>query len=137
MAKNIIAGQKVGKEKIQRARELRKEMTPAEKILWEQIRDRRLAGLRFRRQQIIDGFIVDFYCHEPGLVVEIDGEGHEAQRVYDAGRDKVLSRRNLHILRFKNREIRENLEKVLSQIAAFCRGVTSPPNPLSDAERGK
>ncbi len=76
MAKNIVAGQKVGKEKIQRARELRKRMTPEEKTLWNRLRAKRFEGLHFRRQQIIDGFIADFYCNELGLVIEIDGEGH-------------------------------------------------------------
>jgi very-short-patch-repair endonuclease len=133
MAKNIIVGQKIDKEKLQRARELRKRMTPEEKILWARLRANRFSSSRFRRQQVIDGFIVDFYCHESGLVVEVDGEAHDAQKEYDAGREKVLSERNLRVLRFKNREIRENLGEVLSKIAEM----TSPPAPLSGAERGK
>jgi len=133
MAKNIITGQKIAKEKLQRAKELRKQMTPEEKMLWNRLRASRFSRVRFRRQQVIDGFIVDFYCHESGLIVEVDGEAHDVQREYDAGRDKALSRRNLQVLRFKNREIRENLGEVLSKIAE----ITSPPNPLSDTERGR
>ena len=60
--KNIIPGQKVTKEKLLRAKELRREMTPAEKILWNELRANKL-GVHFRRQQVIQGFIVDFYCH--------------------------------------------------------------------------
>jgi very-short-patch-repair endonuclease len=70
--KNIIPGQKVTKEKLQRAKELRREMTPAEKLLWNELRANKL-GVHFRRQQVIAGFIVDFYCHKVGLVVEVDG----------------------------------------------------------------
>ena len=71
--KNIIPGQRVTKEKLQRAKELRREMTPAEKILWQGVRAKKL-GVRFRRQQVIAGFIVDFYCHKGALVVEVDGD---------------------------------------------------------------
>jgi very-short-patch-repair endonuclease len=77
--KNIIPGQHVTKEKLQRAKELRREMTPAEKILWEELRGSKL-GVHFRRQQVIEGFIVDFYCHKTGLVVEVDGDVHDLQR---------------------------------------------------------
>ncbi|WKZ37082.1 MAG: DUF559 domain-containing protein [Anaerolineales bacterium] len=71
--KNIVTGQKVAKEKLERAKELRREMTPAEKILWQELRANKL-GVRFRRQQVIQGFIVDFYCHKSALVVEVDGD---------------------------------------------------------------
>ena len=77
--KNIIPGQRVKKEKLQRARELRRDMTPAEKILWQELRSNKL-GIHFRRQQIIAGFIVDFYCHKGGLVVEVDGDIHDLQQ---------------------------------------------------------
>jgi very-short-patch-repair endonuclease len=62
----IISGQRVTKEKLQRARELRREMTPAEKLLWQELRAKKL-GIHFRRQQVIVGFIVDFYCHKAAL----------------------------------------------------------------------
>ena len=65
--KNIIPGQKVTKEKLQRAKELRREMTPAEKILWNELRANKL-GVHFRRQQVIAGFIVDFYCHPVKII---------------------------------------------------------------------
>jgi len=77
--KNIIPGQRVTKEKLERAKELRRNMTPAEKLLWQEVRAKKL-GVRFRRQQIIAGFIVDFYCHRAALVVEVDGDIHDLQQ---------------------------------------------------------
>jgi len=124
MAKNIVIGQKVEKKKLQRAKELRRTLTPEEKILWQHLRTNRLAGLHFRRQQVIDGFIVDFYCHQSGLVVELDGTVHQTQKNYDAGRDRTLSQRKLRTLRIKNEEIRKNLEGVLARILDACRRVT-------------
>ena len=99
--KNIIPGQRVAKEKLQRARELRQEKTPAEKILWEELRANKL-GLHFRRQQIIVGFIVDFYCHKAGLVVEVDGEIHDLQQEDDRECEKAFSTLGLRIVRFRN-----------------------------------
>ena len=87
--KNIIPGQRVTKEKLQRAKELRREMTPAEKILWQGLRAKKL-GVHFRRQQVIQGFIVDFYCHRAGFVVEVDGDIHDLQQEEDARREKAL-----------------------------------------------
>src|SRR5215510_6030759 len=105
--KNIIPGQRVTQEKQQRARELRREMTPAEKLLWQQVRAKKL-GVRFRRQQVIQGFIVDFYCHKAALVVEVDGDIHDLQQEEDARREKVLIEMGLRIIRFKNDEILKN-----------------------------
>ena len=65
-------------------------MTPAEKILWEELRANKL-GVHFRRQQVIQGFIVDFYCHQAGLVIEVDGDIHDLQKEEDERREKVLS----------------------------------------------
>ncbi len=67
---NIVIGQKIARGMSERAKELRRNMTPAEKILWEKLRYNRLGGLQFRRQQIIDGYIVDFYCHIKALIIE-------------------------------------------------------------------
>ena len=119
-ARNIVIGQAADSVKLQRARELRKEMTPEEKMLWRHLRGNWLQGLHFRRQQAIDGFIVDFYCHAAGLVVEVDGPIHEAQADYDAERDRVLSERGLRMLRLKNEEVSGNISAVLNRIAAAC-----------------
>jgi very-short-patch-repair endonuclease len=122
VAKNIVIGQRVQEAKVARAKELRREMTPEEKILWQHLRANRLLGLRFRRQQIIDGFIADFYCHAAGLVVELDGSSHDQQTEYDAERDRIFSARGLHVLRVRNEEIRQQLRAVLLRIAKLCGG---------------
>lgn len=113
--KNIIPGQKVTKEKQQRARELRREMTPAEKILWEELRANKL-GVHFRRQQVIAGFIVDFYCHKSALVIEVDGDIHDLQQDEDARREKVFSEMGLRVIRFKNDEVLMNVSAVVGEI---------------------
>ena len=115
--KNIVQGQKVTKEKLQRSKELRSEMTPAERILCHELRGNRL-GAHFRRQQIIAGFIVDFYCHEAGLVIELDGSIHVKQSVEDVKRDKVLNEMGLRVIRFWNGDIENNLAEVLRKIHA-------------------
>jgi len=113
--KNIIPGQTVTKEKLQRAKELRRDMTPAEKILWQELRANKL-GVHFRRQQVIAGFIVDFYCHKAGLVVEVDGDIHDLQQEEDARREKALSEMGLRIVRFGNEEVVKNLSAVVGKV---------------------
>jgi len=114
--KNIVTGQKVTKEKLERAKELRREMTPAEKILWQEVRAKKL-GVRFRRQQIIQGFIVDFYCHKAGLVIEVDGDIHDLQQDEDARREKALREMGLRIVRFRNDEIMKKLSTVVGKVS--------------------
>lgn len=118
--RNIVIGQNVAPVKVQRAKDLRTQLTEEEKILWSYLRRNQLNGLHFRRQQIIDGFIVDFYCHATALVVEVDGEIHEKQVEYDVERDQILTRRGLRLLSIKNEEVRQNLHSVLVGIAAAC-----------------
>ncbi len=113
--KSIIPGQKITKEKLQRAKELRRDMTPAESILWRELRANKL-GVHFRRQQIISGFIVDFYCHRAALVIEVDGDIHDLQEKEDARREQVLMDLGLRIIRFRNDEILKNLAMVLGRI---------------------
>src|SRR5215207_7457908 len=110
--KNIIPGQRVTKEKLQRAKELRRDMTPAEKILWQELRANKL-GVHFRRQQVIAGFIVDFYCHKAALVVEVDGDIHDLQQDEDARREMVLREMGLGIVRFQNDKVVRELSAVL------------------------
>ena len=111
----IIPGQTVTKEKLQRAKELRHEMTPAEKILWQELRGNKL-GVHFRRQQVIAGFIVDFYCHKAGLVVEVDGDVHDLQQEEDARRERVLREMGLGIVRFGNEEVVRDLSAAVGKI---------------------
>ena len=103
------------KEKVERSRELRREMTPAEKRLWQEVRAKKL-GVHFRRQQIIAGFIVDFYCHRAALVVEVDGDIHDLQQEDDARREKVLREMGLTIVRFRNDQVLMNLSAVVEKI---------------------
>jgi len=119
--KNIVTDQKIDPEKLRRARELRREMTPAERRLWQALRSNRLGGFHFRRQQIISGFIVDFHCHAADLVVELDGDIHLSQRENDAERGKVLSEAGLRVYRFRNEQVMEDLQKVLRIILEACR----------------
>ena len=121
--KNIIPGQTVTKEKLQRAKELRREMTPAEKILWQELRANKL-GVHFRRQQVIAGFIVDFYCHKAALVIEVDGDIHDLQQEEDARREKVLSEMGLRIVRFRNEEVVKNLSAVVGKIRELVASYT-------------
>ena len=76
---NIVRGRRVEDAKLRKAKQLRREMTPAEQAIWQRVRKNQLGGLHFRRQQVIRGFIADFYCHTAGLVVEVDGPIHDAQ----------------------------------------------------------
>jgi len=103
-------------EKQALAEQMRQEMTPSEKRLWERLRANRLNGLAFRRQQVIGGFIADFYCRSARLVVECDGNVHAAQVEYDRERDQIISTYNLRVLRFTNDQIRDNLQTVLAHI---------------------
>jgi len=113
--KNIIPGQRVTKAKLERARELRRDMTAAEKILWNELRADKL-GAHFRRQQVIEGFIVDFYCHEAALVIEVDGDIHDLQKDEDARREKVLHDLGLMMIRFRNDEVLKHLKDVVGKI---------------------
>lgn len=114
--KNIVVGQKVTPEKRRMAKELRQNMTPTERILWQLLRTNKLAGWHFRRQQIIDGFIVDFYCHAASLIVEVDGGIHETQKEQDAARDAHLVSRGFRVLRVTNDEVNHDIEGVLKKI---------------------
>src|SRR5512141_628793 len=113
--KNIIPGQKVTKAKLERAKELRRDMTPAEKLLWQEVRANKL-GVRFRRQQVIAGFIVDFYCHKAALVIEVDGDIHDLQQEEDARREKALSELGLRVVRFRNDEVVRELSTVVGKV---------------------
>src|SRR2546428_5325993 len=103
--------------KLRRARDLRRELTLAERRTWKLLRNRRMLGLKFRRQHVISGFIVDFYCAELSLVFEIDGTGHAGtiQSDYDAARTTHLESRGLRVIRIPNGAVREEVLKSLLQ----------------------
>lgn len=98
------------------ARKLRKRMTNAEHILWHQLRNRRLDGVKFNRQLPIGQYVVDFCSREFGLIIEVDGEIHKTQRVYDSMRTQKLQSCGYRVLRFTNYEIKQNLDSVICTI---------------------
>lgn len=130
---NIVIGQRISPDKTRFARRLRRDQTPEEQLLWERFRANRLEGLHFRRQQIIDGFIADFYCHAAGLVIEVDGPVHLSQREDDAVRDEILQSRGLTVLRVTNEEVRRDIESVLRRVITAI----GDPLPVSGRGRGK
>ena len=108
-----------------RAKELRQEMTPAEKVLWEKLRDRRLGGYKFRRQKAIGPFIADFYCAESRLVVEIDGDIHDLEAEQDKARTKQFADYGYRVIRFRNELVSQQIESILSVILANCQDQAS------------
>ena len=107
-----------------RAREMRHKPTPAEDYLWQYIRARQLDGAKFRRQHVIEIFIADFYCAEAGLIVEVDGAGHDAD--YDAERTTLLNELGLRVIRFSNAEVMTHLPRVLDTIRRALHDDTAP-----------
>ena len=105
-------------EIFRRALELRKNMTKAEKKLWAALRRKQVNGKRFRRQHPIGKFIVDFYCHEVKLVIELDGSIHnfQEQKEYDLGRSEDIQQLGIKIIRFTNKQVMNNLNKVIADI---------------------
>ena len=107
----------------ERRRELRRNPTRAESYLWQSLRKSQLDGKKFRRQHGIGPYIVDFYCPECRVIVELDGAGHfgllGAER--DAARSQLLSRFGCKVLRFENKEVFRNLEGVVDTIRAALR----------------
>ncbi len=100
------------------SRQLRKEQTDAEKLLWQLLRGRRFCGFKFRRQHPFCGYILDFYCHEAGLAIELDGSGHndDAKRLYDKERTNVLEAAGIRVVRFWNNEVLSSREDVLETV---------------------
>ncbi len=105
------------KEKEKR-RKLRRDQTYAEKIVWINLRDRRLLGYKFRRQYSVDYYVIDFYCSELKLAVEIDGESHDLpeQKEYDAKRQKYLENYEIKFVRITNDELLGNPNKAFEKI---------------------
>ncbi|MBL8797016.1 MAG: endonuclease domain-containing protein [Planctomycetia bacterium] len=105
---------------VEKARRLRKESTPAEKILWSILRDRRLQGFKFRRQQPLGPYVVDFFCAQLRLILELDGESHVGREHEDAARQQWLEQQGIRVLRFWNPDIYDDREAVLESIWQTC-----------------
>lgn len=102
----------------ERRKELRKSMTPQELKLWYCLRNKKL-GVKFRRQHGIGPYIVDFYCKENNLVIELDGAQHKDEKEYDKERNNYMETLGIKVLRFWNSEIDKNTEEVLQKIKTY------------------
>lgn len=109
------------------AKKLRKSMTDAELVLWQRLKAKQLDGLKFRRQEQIGRFIVDFVCFERGLVIEADGGQHAVEWAKDEERTQWLNSQGLTVLRFWNNDILTDTEGVMEAIRVAC--MTSPLSP--------
>jgi very-short-patch-repair endonuclease len=103
-----------------RAKELRRNLTSAEGILWSRLRNRQLGGLKFRRQHPIGPFIADFYCAEKRLIVEVDGDIHNMQIKQDQARTMQFESYGYNVIRFHNEQVEQELESVLEAIQSAC-----------------
>jgi very-short-patch-repair endonuclease len=102
-----------------KAKELRKDLTASEKILWSYLRRRQQLGMYFRRQHPYGIYILDFYCFEATLVIEVDGGIHLNQKEYDEERTRYLESSGLTVLRFKNQEVEGNILEVIDKINKY------------------
>ena len=110
-------------ELVRRAKDLRFNATPEERLLWSQLKNRKFAETRWLRQYPVAGYVLDFYCARAKLVVELDGSQHELPDSvdYDVARTQYLGARGLRVLRFRNAEVRQDVGSVLERIEAELR----------------
>ncbi|HEV7337591.1 MAG TPA: DUF559 domain-containing protein [Bosea sp. (in: a-proteobacteria)] len=107
-------------ERRQFARRLRQQATGPEAVLWELLRRRRLGGLKFRRQEPLLGYTVDFLCPERKLVIELDGRQHGWDQDNDAARTNEIERHGFMLIRFRNDEVLDDRDAVIARIRAAC-----------------
>ncbi|WP_159122839.1 MULTISPECIES: endonuclease domain-containing protein [Acinetobacter] len=109
------------------AKSLRHTATDAEHLMWQILRAKRFMNLKFRRQHVIEPYIVDFYCHEIGLVIELDGSQHGTDDAmeYDAERTKFLEALGLRVVRYWNNEVLLETDDVLDDLWKVCLGLKS------------
>ena len=111
------------RQNVPAARDLRRRETAAERMLWDALRDRRLAGLKFRRQHPIGPFVADFCCPDRRLIIEVDGEVHAMQQAHDADREALLHAAGYHVLRFTNQRLLADLSGVLAAIQEIAEAL--------------
>lgn len=116
------------------ARTLRRQMTDAETLMWQQLRGRRFQGFKFRRQRTLGPYILDFVCLEAGLVIEIDGGQHAEQQAYDQARTALIESHQLTVIRFWNHEVMNDTAAVLENIWQTLQTLT--PALSRTRERG-
>jgi very-short-patch-repair endonuclease len=113
-----------------KARSLPKQPTDAERLLWRRLRNRRLAGCKFRRQEPIGRYVVDFVCLHPRLVIEVDGGQHSEKLEHDAKRTAYLESLGYQVVRFWNNEVLGDIDSVLGHILEIVNKSPSPqPSP--------
>ena len=122
-------------ELVRVARSMRHQPTRAEEVLWQRLRRRHHAGLKFRRQHPIGRFVLDFYCPELKLVIEVDGAIHETQEDRDATRMEWLKTRGYHVLRFRNDDVLHRLPLVVQRIDDAVHALRTD-NPLPELGEG-
>lgn len=112
-------------------KDLRNNLTSAEAALWMELKGKQLDGRKFRRQHSVGSYILDFYCPVEKLCIELDGAGHFTLEgmAYDKKRTEYLNSLNIRVIRFKNLEVFEQMEKVLSEIKSNFRPPLAPPEP--------
>lgn len=116
MPSGLIRSQKVNAEKLKLAKWMRSHMTFAERCFWNAVKTDKFMGLHFRRQQVIHGFIADFYCEALTLVVEIDGGVHEQQKDYDKLRDYIINQHGIRVIRLKNEDVVNRSDWVMESL---------------------
>jgi very-short-patch-repair endonuclease len=114
------------------ARELRKKMTLSEVLLWNELKQKRMSGYDFDRQRPIGSFIVDFYCKELSLAIEIDGDTHIFKYDYDKERQTTLEKMGVHFLRFDDIEVKKSMSNVLRVIENWIEKNKPTPNPSKE-----
>jgi very-short-patch-repair endonuclease len=105
----------------ERARELRNNATPMEKKLWQFIKGKQIEGFDFHRQKPINNFILDFYCCELKLAIEIDGSSHIGKEDYDRERQNIIEKYGISFLRFTNNDVKNNLDGVIATIIKWIK----------------
>ena len=118
------------------AKLLRHEMTDAERVLWREVRAHRFAGFKFKRQEPLGLYVVDFVCYEARLIVELDGGQHANQQEADAERTRWLESRGFRVVRFWNNDVLTNIAGLMQEIEKELNASSPPlPNPLPRGER--
>ena len=122
---------KIDPQLLEFAKTMRSNATDAEHLMWQLLRAKRFMNLKFRRQHVIKPYIVDFYCHELGLVIELDGGQHNTEdgRAYDAERTKFLEALGLKVVRYWNNDVLGNTEAVLMDLWNICFELSNNTSP--------
>jgi len=123
----------------EKRRSLRQNTTNAEMLVWSKLKGKQVASCKFRRQYSVGAFVIDFYCPELKLAIEIDGETHfqDGAEAYDQARQQFIEKFGIQFLRFTNQQVYENLEGVIEVIAQMVQSLRSQTPPPTDSPLGK